>query len=230
MFAQTDGILSVSVTTSSAGGNFAPKNIEAIWIQDDAGNFVKTLLANAATRKTHLNTWQAITLASGSEYNVVDAVTGSTKTSHGTRTCTWNGTNVSGTIVADGTYHLYMELTDKNATGNISSFTFVKGTSADSQTPANEPSFSNISLDWQPASGTNVNNISNEISIFPNPGKGLYAITGSNFQEVEIRDIAGKVILKSNSRTIDITNYPDGIYLMLLKIDNKVVINKLIKY
>ncbi|MBK8491329.1 MAG: hypothetical protein IPL49_10675 [Saprospirales bacterium] len=43
LFSQTSGELSVTVTTSATPGNFAPKNIVAIWIEDEAGNFVKTL-------------------------------------------------------------------------------------------------------------------------------------------------------------------------------------------
>jgi hypothetical protein len=118
--AQTDGVLNVTATTSSAGGNYAPKNIVAIWIEDDQGNFVKTLLAYAQNRKTHLNTWEASTTAAGSPFNTVDAITGATKTSHGTRTCSWNATDINGAIMPDGTYKVWFELTDKNSTGNFS--------------------------------------------------------------------------------------------------------------
>ncbi|MBN2237274.1 MAG: DUF2271 domain-containing protein [Bacteroidales bacterium] len=93
MSAQTEGELVVNTSTSSSGGNFAHKNILAIWIQDDAGNFVKPLLAYAQTRITYLNTWQAKTKAAASEYNRTDAITGATQRSHGTRTCSWNGKN-----------------------------------------------------------------------------------------------------------------------------------------
>ena len=61
VLAQTPGELTVSVATSETGGNYAPKNIIAIWIEDDGGNFVKTLLAYAQNRRTHLNNWQATT-------------------------------------------------------------------------------------------------------------------------------------------------------------------------
>lgn len=54
--AQTSGTLSVSVTTSSAGGNYTPRNILAIWVEDSSGKFVKTLLVYANARMTHLNT------------------------------------------------------------------------------------------------------------------------------------------------------------------------------
>ncbi len=49
-FSQTNGTLSVSVTTGSAGGNYAPRNVLAIWIEDSSGKFVKPLLAYAANR------------------------------------------------------------------------------------------------------------------------------------------------------------------------------------
>jgi len=54
--AQTTGDLVVTTTTSEAGGNYAPRNIVAIWIENDQGEFVKTLLAFAQNRKSHLNT------------------------------------------------------------------------------------------------------------------------------------------------------------------------------
>jgi nitronate monooxygenase len=56
--------------------------VVAIWVEDNQGNFVKTLLAYAQNRKTHLNTWEASTTAAGIPFNTVDAITGATKTSH----------------------------------------------------------------------------------------------------------------------------------------------------
>jgi len=91
--AQTSGKLNVSVTTSSAGGNYASRNIFAIWIEDNSGNFVKTLLANADRRIEYLYTWKAATTSKGTQYNRVDAFTGATLTNHGTRNCKWNGTD-----------------------------------------------------------------------------------------------------------------------------------------
>jgi len=43
-----------------------------------------------------------------------------------------------------------MELTDKNGTGNFSSFTFTKGTATSTQTPANTSSFSSVTIKWMP--------------------------------------------------------------------------------
>ena len=36
VYSQTERELSVTVTTSTAGGNYSPRNIIAIWIEDDA--------------------------------------------------------------------------------------------------------------------------------------------------------------------------------------------------
>jgi hypothetical protein len=147
--ANTPGTLTVSVTESTAGGGYAPSHIIAIWIENGSGVFVKTLMAYANTRIQYLTNW-----VSNSAKNKVDAVSGATQNSFTTRTATWNGTNVNGTIsgpvVADGTYKVCMELTDKNGTGNFSTFTFTKGPTAVTLTPANVPSFSAISIKWVP--------------------------------------------------------------------------------
>jgi len=228
--AQTTGELSVTTTTSETGGNYAPRNIVAIWIENDQGEFVKTLLAYAQNRKTHLNTWQASTTAAGTAYNTTDAITGATKSSHGTRECSWDGTDYNGLAVSDGAYYVWMELTDKNGTGNYSSFLFTKDENPSSQTPGGVPSFASISIDWQPT-GVSVLEISeNSISINPNQSDGNYTILGDNIEEIEVRSISGKLILKSKSQIIDISNQQTGFYLVIVKTKNSMVIKKVYKY
>lgn len=141
----TPGILTVSVTESTAGGGYAPSHIIAIWIENGSGVFVKTLMAYANTRIQYLTNW-----VSNSAKNKVDAVSGATQNSFTTRTATWNATDVNRAVVVDGTYKVCMELTDKNGTGNFSTFTFTKGPTAATLTPANAPSFSAISIKWVP--------------------------------------------------------------------------------
>jgi hypothetical protein len=140
----TTGLI-VSVVTSSAGGGYAPKHVVAIWIEDNAGKFIKTLTVYAQARAYDLTNWE-----NSSAGNSVDAVTGATQSSFGTIYGSWNGTDVSGKVVADGTYKVCMELTDKSSTGNFASFTFTKGTVAQTQTPANVTSFSSVSIKWMP--------------------------------------------------------------------------------
>lgn len=228
--AQTQGELTVSTATSDAGGNYAPRNIVAIWVEDDSGNFVKTLLAYAATRITHLNIWQASTVAAGSEFNRVDAITGATRTSHGTRNCSWNATDFNGTLVMDGTYNIWMELTDQNGTGNYSSFPFTKGTNAESLSPANVPSFSSIDINWMPdTAGVSENNDSYNFVIYPNPSTGIYTIKMDEIGDVVIRNILGSVVYKSKTNTIDISNQPNGVYLITVRVNDKTATAKIIK-
>lgn len=227
--AQTQGDLTVTTNTSEYGGNYAPNNIVAIWIEDDAGNFVKTLLAYAATRITHLNTWQASTIAAGSEFNRVDAITGATRTSHATRNCSWNAKDFNDVLVMDGTYSVWMELTDQNGTGNFSSFPFTKGTIADTQTPADVPSFSSISINWEPDTSGILEIDSQQFSVYPNPSTGVYTIKMDEIGDISIRNILGKLIFAGKTKTIDLSNQPNGIYLLTLTVDNKSATTKLIK-
>lgn len=141
--ANTSGVLSVSVLTSTVGGGYAPKNVVALWVKSNTGVFVKSLLVYAAARKSDLTSWK-----SSSVGNTTDATTGATQNSNATRTCTWNGTNVSGTVVANGAYILCMEINDGNR--KYYEYTFEKGASAVSLTPVNVTGFSNISIKWTP--------------------------------------------------------------------------------
>ncbi len=139
----TPGTLTVSTLTSVAGGGYSPRNVVAIWIENSSGVFVKSLLVLANARKSDLSNW-----SSNSGKSVVNATTGATQANHATRTATWNGTNVSGAVVIDGTYKVCFELAD--GASKFSTFNIIKGPTAASLTPANAPSFSNISIIWTP--------------------------------------------------------------------------------
>ena len=140
----TSGLI-VSTVTSGTGGSYAPKNVVAIWIENSSGTFIKSLTVYAAERKYDLTNW-----GSSSNENTTDAVTGATRSGFGTISGVWDGTDVKGNVVPDGTYNVCMELTDKSTTGNFSTFSFTKGATAQTLTPANVPSFSNISIKWLP--------------------------------------------------------------------------------
>lgn len=137
--------LTVTANTSSAGGNYSPKNILAVWIENSSGQFVKSLAVYAAERKSDLTRWQ-----SASKGNTTDAKTGATRSGYNAISVRWDGTDTNGNVVADGTYKVCLELTDKSSSGNFSTFSFTKGTTEESQTPSNAPSFSNITIKWMP--------------------------------------------------------------------------------
>jgi hypothetical protein len=165
----TAGILTVSTVTSSTdklnpsdGLNtaFGPNNYTAIWVEDSKGKFIKTLYVTTAgakkpSRRTWLTEWTLKTTS-----NTVDAKTGATAEAYGLLAGTWDGKDVNGILVADGTYTLRMELADDEdvinngigSTGVSSKFsqTFTKGTTAISITAPNVTSFSNNIILWTP--------------------------------------------------------------------------------
>ena len=141
--APSSGALTISTLTSSVGGGYSPRNIVAIWIKTSTGTFVKSLLVYANARKGDLSNW-----VSNSGRSAVDAITSATQSSHATRTCTWNATNVSGTVVANGDYKVCMELCDGVLVYH--EFTFTKGATAVTLTPANVSGFNSISIKWVP--------------------------------------------------------------------------------
>lgn len=138
------GELTFTVRTVTQNGTYAPKNVFAIWIED-ADGFVKTRKAMANQRKQYLYTWHA-----ASAYNVVDAITGSTLNNHQTHTVTWNCTDLSGNIVPDGDYTVWVEFTEKHAQGPLYTLTFTKGPNAQSISPVDETYFKDIQLDFVP--------------------------------------------------------------------------------
>jgi len=140
----TPGIVTFTVKTVTENGTYSPKNILAIWVEKD-GVFVKTRKAMANQRKQYLYTWRA-----SSNYNVIDAITGPTLTSHQTHTVEWDCTDVNGDVVPDGEYTMRIEYTDKHAQGPLYSISFMKGTEPVTINPANQPYFINMQLTYEP--------------------------------------------------------------------------------
>jgi len=146
--------VSVTVTTTPNGGQYAPKNIVAMWIEDGAGKFIKTFDRFSKTRTSHLVAWVAkATLADA------DAVSGATRPDHANPiTATWNLRDKLGALVPDGTYTIRMELADSNASqpaqNHQGTFTFVKSGSPQQQSGLSNGGFVNVSIDFQPVVDT----------------------------------------------------------------------------
>ncbi len=138
--------LQVSFVTTPNGGNYAPRNIVAVWVEGPGGAFVKTIGRWAGTRRSHLVAWVQ---KSGSD---ADAVSGATRSNHnGTLTVTWDFKNRSGQLVPDGTYTIRMELADGNSfiasQNHQGTFTLNKnGTGATQMTSGG--GFNNVSITY----------------------------------------------------------------------------------
>ena len=100
LFSQTAGTLTFNVTTV-AGGTISGAHIQAIWIVNSLGVYVKTLLSSTSGDKSHLSKFL---LAAGNPPNTVDATTGATTSTYTTLTKTWDATDFTRALVADGNY------------------------------------------------------------------------------------------------------------------------------
>ncbi len=235
IIAGSSGSLSVSVTTQTYNGHYAPANCVAIWVEDNSGNFVKTLLVYAERYRTHLNTWQSSTSEAGSVYNSTDAITGASPKNHGTRTCSWNGTDFEGNEMADGTYKVWMEMTEDNATGKYKSISFTKGSSQDVQSLSGVSGFSTASVTWTPDVQTSVTTIklNSYIKIYPTLSNGVYTIKNESSEEIsniKVATLNGNIVkIAEISNTLDITELPNGVYLVIVYTGSEKSVKRVIK-
>lgn len=148
--ALAQGTLTVTYTTQSHGGPYAPAHCIVVWIEDQGGGFVKTIDRWAGVRKQHLVAWTQKAGAADA-----DAVSGATLSSHTQPlTKTWDLRNRQGQEIADGTYTIRMELADSNATQTAQNaqgtFTFMKSPAGFNQTGLSNGGFTNVSIVYAP--------------------------------------------------------------------------------
>ncbi len=140
----TEGEMTFIVRTVTVNGNFSPKHVLAIWVEDSDG-FVLSRKLRAVKRKQYLYTWN--TQSGG---NVVDAVTGETLLSHQTHTVTWDCKDANGNLVPDGDYTVYVEFTEAHEQGPLRGIAFTKGTESVSLTPVEDANFKDLALSFAP--------------------------------------------------------------------------------
>lgn len=142
--------LTVKVTTAAAGGRYAPRNIGAIWVADQSGNFIRSLEVWAQRRASNLSLWNSATSKAGVPGNRVDIVSQATLSTHMAHTSTWNCQDFNKRAVPDGTYRVYFEMTDQGNGGPNRFETFTKGGAAATLKPADNNNFKSIELSFKP--------------------------------------------------------------------------------
>lgn len=135
------GTLNLKFTTKATNGQFSPRHLLAVWITKQDGNFLKTLLLNAQNQHYihYLGEWNSY-----SNGNKTDAITGATLSQHKEREITWDCLDVNGNTIPDGTYKVWIEMTEANANGPKYSFTFTKGAAKDSAKMPDQTYFKDI--------------------------------------------------------------------------------------
>lgn len=144
------GSLTVTYTTQSHGGPYAPAHVVSAWVEDANGTFVRTINRWAGVRRQHLVAWTQKAGAADA-----DAVSGATRISHTQPlTATWDLRNRQGQVIPDGTYTIRMELADSNASQPLQNaqgtFTFTKSAAGSTQTGLANGGFTNVSITHAP--------------------------------------------------------------------------------
>jgi hypothetical protein len=110
--------MSLSVTTATYNGQYAPRNVFAVWIEKEDGSYIQTLGAWAQSYKSKLQRW-----ASKSNYGsngMVDAITGASRMNHNpVPELTWKIDDITFQPAQNGIYNVYFELNETNF-GSIS--------------------------------------------------------------------------------------------------------------
>lgn len=142
--------LKVTYTTTTQAGVFAPRNVVAVWIEDAAGTFVKTIDRHSDIRTQHLVAWRAAAGAGDT-----DGVSGASRLDHALPVTKTNKLRKNQVEIPDGTYTIRMESSEVNAVAanenNQGEFTFTKGAVADTQTGLSNGGFTNVTIEFTPA-------------------------------------------------------------------------------
>ena len=259
--AQTAGTLTFTWNQpqpTSPAPNAGIKNVLAVWISNGTDGFVKTKYRFVSgSTSDHLPTWAAksggtLSNATATACNTTDAISGATCTSatstsgttpagslrptaFGSKTITWDAKNVvgttNGTVVADGTYKVWIESSwvdsGSNNHNELTSFSFTKGTTAVHLTPAGDSYVNSVVLDWAPlvASIEDLKTSEPSVVIYPVPSSGIFNIDLKNqVSDIKVFNLLGQTIytekvevsVVDTTKQIDLSGFSNGSYVISL--------------
>jgi len=154
-----DDTLTLTFTTTAAGGEYQPKNVHVVYLTDSANHFITTVGNGAGTmralwanaRANHVRQWYTSNPDTAGD---IDARTSATRSNHSTYNITWNWKKRDGTAVPDGAYKIKFELTDDNYSQNKfhrTEFAITKGRTPWTVGPVSQNGYNNVTLTYTPA-------------------------------------------------------------------------------
>lgn len=147
----TPGTLTVDFMTQIIGERWKPANVGAVWIEDAAGAYIKTIELWAGLRIGSLYRWHehACTAA----WPEVDVVTAATRPNHDQpHHSVWKGKDLNGKLVPDGIYQLFIEVTETELNyGPLVMYQFEKGRNAQMLEPPDKPAHKGLKISYAPS-------------------------------------------------------------------------------
>ncbi len=255
LHAQTDGEMTFTFTQGSPVNTDEGGCALAVWIQSGT-SFIKTSIryVGGGTRD-HLPTYGAkagwTTTNDARTANSVDAVTGATRKSGttpaaiGSYLATWNGKDVTGNIVADGSYTIWYESAWIDGSSNTSDFvntgfSFTKGTSITTTSPGNTGPLSAMTITWTPTALSLDSVYKTKVALYPNPNNGILNVLYNDIpvSKINVVNILGQIVKsikvdpsKSEKiQSIDLSGNANGLYVIQVSTNEtssnyKVVLN-----
>jgi len=218
--AQTAGAMIFNFTTLQQGTK--TKQVNAVWIENGTGTFIKTNLLYISSNSTDDHVPQ-FSLKSGASApspvgsgavndattgNTINAITGATRNATstpkawGAYSVSWDGKTGATTpvLVPDGSYKIWVEMTwndneDQHDFINTG-YTFTKGASIFTTNPANEGPLSTMSLTWTPSALSLDSIYKTKIGIFPNPSNGVINVQYNDIpvSKIDVVNVLGQVV------------------------------------
>jgi hypothetical protein len=232
----TSGTLNFNFTTLNQGTS---KCVMAVWVENSAGLFIKTKIRYLGSGTTdHLPVYGVKSGGSASDAmsgNIVDATTGPTRTSSttpvawGPKSLSWNGTNVAGTVVADGVYKVWVEAAWNDGDPDIhdyinTGYSFTKGITINSTIPASDAVLNAMTLVWTPSALSLDNVYKTKVAIYPNPSNGVINVQYNEIpvNKIEVVNVLGQVVKSvkidssksETSQSIDLSGNTNGLYII----------------
>lgn len=237
--AQTSGTMIFTFTQGSPVDTNEGGCALAVWIQNGT-TFIKTNLRYVGSgTKDHLPTYGAkagwTTVNDARTANSVDAVTGTTRKSGtnpaalGPYSVSWDGKDVSGATVADGTYSVWYEAAWIDGPNNNSDFvntgfTFTKGAAITTTNPTNEGPLTAMTITWTPSALSLDSVYKTKVVLYPNPSSGIINVLYNDIpvSKIDVVNILGQVVKSitldpTKSQTIeriDLSGQANGIYII----------------
>ena len=77
---------------------------------------------------------------------------------------------------------------------------------------------------------TNINTVSTNYLIYPNPTTDYFFLTGiTGISHSKVYDITGKLLQSTSKKKIDLSSYPNGLYIVNIRANNSVKTHRIVK-